>query len=149
MGCEILPWKEGDEDMYDVFDITRDTPGKPRQFQDAEKGFVAANTPTPPLVDRATIIDLSPSSVSTNPITTRLSTPNNQTQSHQWSHTADSLKKSSTLHAVPMQSVGHIRDYRGAHEVGPGKHLPFDRGKRNFPRVIAILPSSTVIEGEL
>jgi hypothetical protein len=34
MGFEVLPWEDGDEHQYDVFDITRDTPWKPRQFRD-------------------------------------------------------------------------------------------------------------------
>ena len=33
MGFEILPWEEGDENIYDIFNITSDTPWKPRQFR--------------------------------------------------------------------------------------------------------------------
>jgi hypothetical protein len=29
---EVLPWEDGDEHQYDVFDITRDTHRKPRNF---------------------------------------------------------------------------------------------------------------------
>jgi hypothetical protein len=29
MGFEVLPWEDGDEHQYDVFDITRDTPQTP------------------------------------------------------------------------------------------------------------------------
>jgi hypothetical protein len=32
MGFEVLPWEDGDEHQYDVFDITRDTPGNPVNF---------------------------------------------------------------------------------------------------------------------
>jgi hypothetical protein len=32
MGFEILPWEEGDENIYAIFEITGNTPWKPRQF---------------------------------------------------------------------------------------------------------------------
>ena len=44
LGCEILPWTEGDEDIYDVFEITRDLPWKPRQFRDDEEDPVITST---------------------------------------------------------------------------------------------------------
>jgi hypothetical protein len=46
LGCEILPWEIGDEDVCDVFDITRDTPWKPRRFCDDEECHVTAHTDT-------------------------------------------------------------------------------------------------------
>jgi hypothetical protein len=53
LGYEILPWKEGDEYVYDVFDITRgDTPWKPRKFQDDEDSPIVTN-------DTATTINTS------------------------------------------------------------------------------------------
>ena len=36
MGFEILPWEEGDENIYAIFEITGNTPWKPRQFQETE-----------------------------------------------------------------------------------------------------------------
>jgi hypothetical protein len=46
LGCEILPWEIGDEDVHDVFDITRDTPWKPRRFRDDEECHGTAHTDT-------------------------------------------------------------------------------------------------------
>ena len=48
LGCEILPRTEGDEDIYDVFEITRDLPWKPRQFRDDEEDqcITTQNLPT-------------------------------------------------------------------------------------------------------
>ena len=43
LGCEILPWMEGDEEEYEVFEITRDTPcWKPRQFREEEEDPIVA-----------------------------------------------------------------------------------------------------------
>jgi NACalpha-BTF3-like transcription factor len=36
MGFEILPWEEGDENIYEVFEITSDAPWEPHQFRDHE-----------------------------------------------------------------------------------------------------------------
>jgi hypothetical protein len=46
LGCAILPWKDGDEDVYDIFDITRDTPRKPRDFRDDEPSHFIVSTTT-------------------------------------------------------------------------------------------------------
>ena len=43
LGCEILPWTEGDEDLYDIFEITKDIPWKPRRFRDDEECFAQLN----------------------------------------------------------------------------------------------------------
>ena len=37
LGFEILPWKDGDDTLYDIFDITRDEPWKPRRFRDVDE----------------------------------------------------------------------------------------------------------------
>ena len=36
MGFEILPWEEGDENIYAIFEITGNAPWKPCQFQETE-----------------------------------------------------------------------------------------------------------------
>ena len=57
MGFEILPWKEGDEHIYDVFDITSDKKWKPRRFREKDtllltkiplaKHFISDSQPCP------------------------------------------------------------------------------------------------------
>jgi hypothetical protein len=47
MGFEILPWEEGDDEIYDIFDITRDTPWTPRKFRDDDNFDVNAPNPVP------------------------------------------------------------------------------------------------------
>ncbi len=46
LGFEILPWDHGDERIYEIFDITRDEPWKPRRFRDIESHETNLNLET-------------------------------------------------------------------------------------------------------
>jgi hypothetical protein len=114
LGYEILPWKEGDEFVYDVFDITRDTPWKPRRFCDDED-------------EDANVTESNARSTAASTDTSSEPTSNEPTSSE--FPFKDATSKHSQSRAVSMISEAYVPAHRGAHEVGPGKYLPFDRGK--------------------
>ena len=142
LGYEILPWKEGDEYVYDVYNITRDTPWKPHQFCDGEDLNVTRNAATS--ID-ANNVNISEATGNGETICDCYEETNCSEKSSHWYKTRDTRNKYRQLlytismigkayiceHRGAMTSTAYIRAHtRGAHEVGPGKYTPFDRGKR-------------------
>jgi hypothetical protein len=113
LGYEILPWKEGDEYVYDVFTITNATPWKPRQFSyDAD-------------IDVTATIIVTPSE--TTATSEAVSNCNEKANCFK----SCNPSKYSQLYTPPMISEAYIPTHRGAHECGPGIYTPFECGKRN------------------
>ena len=43
MGLKLYPYEEGDEDKYEIFNITSDEPWKPRSYQNGNKAYLSKN----------------------------------------------------------------------------------------------------------
>ena len=114
LGHEMLPWKEGDEFVCDFFDITGDIPWKSRRFCDDDDASVTASNA------RSAAASTDTSSEPTSDEPTSSESP------FKFKHAPS---RHSQSHAVSMISEARVPACRGAHEVGPGKCLPFDRGK--------------------
>jgi hypothetical protein len=54
MGLELFPVEEGDENRYEIFDITSDQPWIPRSFQENNKAYVVQAPSSRPPLDKPT-----------------------------------------------------------------------------------------------
>ena len=139
LGYEILPWKEGDEYVYDVYNITRDTPWKPHQFCDNEDIHVTNSTAAS--IDAN--MNINETTANGETIFDCYEETNCSKRSSHWPSTRDTHSEYRQLYTISMIGKAYIREHRGAmisktyipehrgaHEVGPGEYTPFDRGKR-------------------